>query len=497
MTSFEFDKLFIFDLANNHQGDLNHGLSIIREIGELVKNYDIRPAIKFQFRQLDTFIHPEFKAREDVKHIPRFISTRLTMEDYAALVVEARKHDLLVACTPFDEESVDIIKNMDIDIIKIASCSVTDWPLVNKVVSAGMPVVASTGGVGMSQIDALVHAMRSAKCDFAIHHCVSIYPTPVADYNLNQIELLRNRYRDVPIGWSTHEDPDDANAIQIAAAKGAVMFERHVGIEAGPHKLNGYSSNPAQLRVWLDAYANATLALGSVHRSPPKPEEMEALATLERGVFARKEIEKGNVIAEDDVFFAMPYIGGMKAGQWREGLVADQDFSPLSPIQLSGDWGRVLDPIPSIKNQLIGMLNDANITIDSTSKIELSHHYGLEHFREHGAVIIDVVNREYCKKLIIQLPRQKHPYHYHKRKEETFQVLWGSMTVERDGHEFSLSEGSLFLVEPGHWHKFSTLNGCIFEEISTTHYNDDSIYEDETIANKPREDRKTEISLFS
>ena len=62
--------------------------------------------------------------------------------------------------------------------------------------------------------------------------------------------------------------------------------------------------------------------------------------------------------------------------------------------------------------QVRGMLNEGRIHIGEKFNIEISHHYGLRRFREFGAVIIDCVNREYCKKLIIQLPRQKHPYHY-------------------------------------------------------------------------------------
>ena len=108
-------------------------------------------------------------------------------------------------------------------------------------------------------------------------------------------------------------------------------------------------------------------------------------------------------------------------------------------------------------------------------------------------VIIDVINREYCKKLIIQLPRQKHPYHFHKKKEETFQILHGDLEIQKNGDPTYLKEGDIFLVEPGAWHKFSTLDGVIFEEISTTHYNNDSFYQDEYIHNLPREKRKSVV----
>jgi sialic acid synthase SpsE/mannose-6-phosphate isomerase-like protein (cupin superfamily) len=494
---FDFNKLFILDLANNHQGDFAHGIDIISQLGEALKDKPIKPVIKFQFRQIDTFIHPDYKTRDDLPHIPRLMSTRLGLEEYEQLIAEAKKWGMMTCCTPFDEESVDLIKQMDFDIIKVASCSISDWPLIDKIIDAKMPIVASTGGISLSKIDEVVHHFKKNKADFAIHHCVSIYPTPIADYNLNQIGLLSKRYRDVPIGWSTHEDPDDYTAVQLATAKGAVLFERHVGLNTKKHKLNAYSSNPEQVSLWVDAYLKGLSALGSKQRSPSKLVERESIESLVRGVYANKSLTKGDAIKRDDVFFAMPYIsGGMGSGQWVEGLIADKDYGVNEPVDKDIIEAVIRrDPVPGIRNQLIGMLNDANIVIDSGSTVELSHHYGLDNFREHGAIIIDVVNRDYCKKLIIQFPRQKHPYHYHKRKEETFQVLHGEMTAERDGEPTELIAGDLFLVEPGHWHKFSTLNGCIFEEISTTHYNDDSIYEDEIIASAPREKRKTKITL--
>ena len=69
------------------------------------------------------------------------------------------------------------------------------------------------------------------------------------------------------------------------------------------------------------------------------------------------------------------------------------------------------------------------------------------------------------------------------------------MEVEKEGTPAILHAGDLFLVEPNNWHKFSTLDGVIFEEISTTHYNNDSYYQDQAITLKTREERKTRIKI--
>jgi N-acetylneuraminate synthase len=139
------------------------------------------------------------------------------------------------------------------------------------------------------------------------------------------------------------------------------------------------------------------------------------------------------------------------------------------------------------------MLNKARVFIGKNSSVEISHHYGLDRFREFGCVIIDCINRAYCKKLLIMLPRQKHPYHFHLKKEETFQLLHGDLEVELDGKRHRLQPGDIVMVLPEQWHKFHTLHGAIFEEVSTTHFNDDSFYEDERIARLPREKRKSQI----
>ena len=119
--------------------------------------------------------------------------------------------------------------------------------------------------------------------------------------------------------------------------------------------------------------------------------------------------------------------------------------------------------------------------LNSEFVVEYSHHYGISKFRDTGAVIINCINREYCKKLIVQLPQQAHPSHFHRRKEESFQVLHGTLHVNVGGMEKTLHPGEICLIQPGTWHSFWTETGCVFEEISTTHYNDDSYYKDKVI----------------
>ena len=139
------------------------------------------------------------------------------------------------------------------------------------------------------------------------------------------------------------------------------------------------------------------------------------------------------------------------------------------------------------------MLAHAKVPLSHEFTTEYSHHYGITKFREVGVVLISVVNREYAKKILVQLPGQKHPMHYHKLKEETFIVLSGELISNLDGAEKLLKPGDSLTVPPGVWHKFRTETGCVFEEISTTAYSNDSVYRDPSINELTSGQRKTVV----
>ena len=496
--NFNFNDLFVFDLANNHQGDIDHALDIIDQLTLIAKKKNIKAAIKFQFRQLDSFIHPDYKNNKDIKHINRFESTKLNNKDYEKMVDRIKANGLITMSTPFDEESIKLMDKLNIDILKVASCSFNDYPLIQSILKTKYPIIASTGGSSISQIDNFVTMFENQKKNFALNHCIPIYPTPREKLELNQIDNLRKRYPNLIIGWSTHEDPNDFDTIKLAYAKGARMFERHVGISNQKYKLNAYSSDPAQLGKWIDAYILAKESCGAKNRPPQSIEEKDSLISLFRGVYAKEKIKKGDTISKDKVFFAMPLLEGkLSVNDWRQDLIAEKNFETNQALEKNSEDKRNNQSITSILIQTNGLLREAGIKISSDWEYEISHHYGLERFREFGAILIDIINRDYCKKLIIQLPRQKHPYHHHKKKEETFHILHGDLEIEKNGNPINLKPGDIFLVKPKEWHKFSTVNGVVFEEISTTHFKNDSFYEDENINKAGLSKRKTKIKLNS
>jgi len=495
--NFDFKDLLILDMANNHQGDVEHGLNIVRSFAKVVKENKSRAALKFQFRELDTFIHADHQKSSDHKQVQRFLSTRLPWDKYQKLLDEVRGQGLVSMCTPFDEASVDVICDMDFDVIKVASCSGKDWPLLEKIADADKPVIFSTGGLTLRDIDNLVSFFQHRGVHFAIMHCVAIYPTPDQNMNLNQIALLRNRYPGIHIGWSTHETPEDMVPVQLAVALGAELFERHIGIAMEKAPLNAYSSTPEQVAQWIETKQRAQLLCGPKERQPASEAEQSAIDGLKRGVYAKHKIRRGSVIEIDHVYLAIPYVEGqLDSGNFKVGIVSKNDVAVNKPIfedkvALPGSKDEMI--IKHAVHEVKAMLNEARIHLGPEFKVEYSHHYGIQKFLETGAVLIECVTRDYCKKLVVQLPKQKHPSHYHALKEETFQVLYGQLECTVDGRHRTLLPGESVVVLPGVWHSFKTEGGVIFEEISSRAHDNDSFYEDKSINKLARAERKTVV----
>ncbi|MCH8479389.1 MAG: N-acetylneuraminate synthase family protein, partial [Wenzhouxiangella sp.] len=197
-----FENLHIFEMANNHQCDVNHGLKIIDAAARLAREHRVRTAVKLQFRELDSFIHPAAKGRDDIMHIPRFESTRLDEGQFRQLVDAIRSAGLVSVATPFDEPSVGLCQSLGVDVIKVASCSATDWPLLEEIAKANKPVIASTGGLSIYEIDNLVTFLSKRVPELAVMHCVSLYPTPLDQHAMNFMAKMIRRYPYVTIGYS-------------------------------------------------------------------------------------------------------------------------------------------------------------------------------------------------------------------------------------------------------------------------------------------------------
>lgn len=345
-----FEDLFVLELANNHWGDLNRGLRIVREFGTVVRYNNVRAAIKLQFRDIDSFIHKNFRERTDIRYIKKTIDTRLSHEELATLTEAIRRAGCIRMATPFDDRSVDLCVELGIEIIKVASSDVTDWPLLERIAKTRKLVMVSTGGTSLKDIDDMVTFFENRNIPLAINHCVSIYPSEDAELQLNQIDFLKNRYPGHVIGLSTHEYHDWRSSMLIAYAKGARTFERHIDIKTDDRPFSPYCSTPEQIAEWFQTFHKAREMCGApgTEKMPSSQKEIDYLTSLVRGVYAKHDLPTGHVLTTADYYLAIPLQKGQLS--CRE-LLNDQVLAK----DIQADAPLMVDSVESLYNHDDGL----------------------------------------------------------------------------------------------------------------------------------------------
>lgn len=481
-----FDNLVILEMANNHMGDVYHAKKIIEVYSQFITKYpSFKYAIKFQMRDLNTLIHTDHKEHSANKAVIRFQSTELLYDQFAYLKNYASDLGFYTACTAFDEIALEKLIEIDFDIIKIASCSNSDFPLLNEVAKHNKPIIVSFGGSELEAIDLTVNFFKNRKKDFAILHCVGEYPTPNNHLNLNKIDKYKKRY-ELPVGYSTHEETSNFQAVGLAISKGACILEKHIGLETESYKLNNYSTDLEETDIWLASASEALDACGDID-ALPTPQEIQDISQFARGAFLNRDITIGENVTKDDLYYAIPL-------NVSEGQLAVSDLSKYTLLKASTNISKdapllsknveicnLRSAIYNITKQINKFVKEANLVIPEDCVLEISAHYGLDDYKNNGCAIFSLVNREYCKKYIILLPEQKHPTQFHKIKEETFILISGDLELVVDNKTHNLSKGSIYVIQRGSEHQMTSKNGCIIEELSTTHIPDDSYYLDNSI----------------
>jgi len=206
-------------------------------------------------------------------------------------------------------------------------------------------------------------------------------------------------------------------------------------------------------------------------------------------------------LTTDDLYYAMPLQENqLDASNYNEIVGSETNGkklikdSPLMNSDVITPYKKVI--IDEVRKKVLDLLKRANVTITPEDEVEISSHYGLEKFEEVGCLIINKINREYCKKIIVQLSNQKHPVHHHIKKEETFELLYGDCELNLNGKNIELEVGKPILISRGVNHSFASKNGCVVEEVSTTHHLNDSKYENVEISSLDLSKRKVYINLL-
>jgi sialic acid synthase SpsE len=336
-----FSDLFVLELANNHWGKVSRGLQIINAFAQVVRFNNVKAAIKLQFRDVDHFISPSFKGREDLRYIKKTEATKLERHEYAELIAAIRDQGCIPMATAFDERSVDLCEELDLPILKVASSDLNDWFLLDRIAQTRRPVIVSTGGSSEKDIDDLVTFFANRNIPLSLNHCVSLYPSEDEELELNQIDYLRQRYPQLVIGHSTHEYTDWQASMLISYAKGARTWERHIDIEADGIAVAPYCSLPHQVDAWFKAYHKARQMCGASGQSKriPGRREIEYLDQLVRGVYVKRDLPAGyefhHKSVDRDFYLAIPLQKGqLSCREVMNGQLTSRPLAASSPLMI-------------------------------------------------------------------------------------------------------------------------------------------------------------------
>lgn len=188
--------------------------------------------IKFQHVYADEILHPntgtvplpggDIRLYDQFKALERDAAFLTAIKDYCA------EQGILFLCTPFGQKSCDELLSMGVQGLKVASPELNHLPLLARCAAAAVPLILSSGVSRLSDIELAVETVRSKKdpLELALLHCITSYPAPEREYNLELLPLLGTLF-DLPMGVSDHS-MDCELVPTLAVAKGACIIEKHL-----------------------------------------------------------------------------------------------------------------------------------------------------------------------------------------------------------------------------------------------------------------------------
>ena len=213
----------------------------------------------------------------------------LSREDYKVLIAYARTLHIPLFSTPFDDASLDMLVELEMPALKIASPDLIYTPFLEKVAETGLPVVLSTGMGSVDEIGEALHALRKANSVILLH-CVSNYPSRYEEMNLGCLDGLRSRF-ELPVGLSDHT-LDNLSAV-VAASLGAVLIEKHFTLDRNlPGVDQSISMQPEDLRQLKSELLNVTKILGE-GKKEIQESEIPVRLSARRSLVARVDIPAG------------------------------------------------------------------------------------------------------------------------------------------------------------------------------------------------------------
>ena len=305
----KFSKCYVIAEAGlNHNGSI----SIAKQLIDVAHNAGA-DAVKFQKRTVKNLAIRNVLNAED-RRFPKFGNTykeirehlEFDIDQYKELKIytESKSMDFIV--TAFDIDAVDFLNNLDNNIIKIASHSLTNTDLLEYLSRKKKKTIMSTGMAQIDEVDTAVEIFKKNNCPLLLMHCVSAYPTPLNECNLSMIEKLSNRYS-IPIGYSGHEI--GWFPTKIAVSMGAKAIERHYTLDRNmdgfDHKI---SLEPNELKEMISEIRLIEDIRGDGKKFVSKTEQITR-NKYHVSMVSKRKIKKGEILNKESITYKNPGTG--------------------------------------------------------------------------------------------------------------------------------------------------------------------------------------------
>lgn len=221
-------------------------------------------------------------------------------QEYVSSRAIAKACGMPLFATAFDERSADFLMELDVPAFKIASGDLTNTPLLKHVAGMGKPIILSTGGGTLDDIDRAVVAITAKTRELAVLHCTAAYPVrDFAELNLSVIPVLCGLYPDLVIGWSGH---DSGIAMSVMAyTLGARIIEKHFTLNRAMKGTDhAFSLEPAGLRSLVRDLSRARLGMGDGQKRRYESEN-GPLRKMAKSLVAIRDLPAGHLLTAADL----------------------------------------------------------------------------------------------------------------------------------------------------------------------------------------------------
>lgn len=330
----------IAEIGSNHNGDIDLALKMIDEAKECGAD-----AVKFQFfdeKNLCTKTYlkeldegkvklenvPEWKTKElGLNNVTEQIQAFKTTQDQLKMLkTYCEKIKIDFGCTPADEKGIEFLASINVDFLKLSSMDADNPRMLQAAIRNNLPIILSLGMSSLAEIDEVYRTFISHNYkNFALLHCVSIYPPRNEIVDLNFMDTLKKIY-DCEIGYSDHTL---GYSISLAAiAKGAKIIEKHFTLDKNmpgwDHKV---SADPQDLKIICQEGLKIFECLGNSYKIVSK-DELEKREKFRRSATTARDIEAGEIIKDEDIVFKRPGTGITPAeAKWLIGRKAKHNIA--------------------------------------------------------------------------------------------------------------------------------------------------------------------------